>query len=186
MTLNDGGSCTSQITLTPIEQPTLNLQGSWTQCSGVHRIGLTTPRHPTTYLIVHYNADWGDGQTSDDIPYGSAFEHNYGTQGSYSVAVEAQLGSCTNSTTVDVFMGSAPDAPALNVPPSTCPDGELSFSWDNLEQLPLVNPFGRRLSMGPSPLGSSKSPRKRRSNGILTTPRNAWTHWPPTPSMQRS
>ena len=136
LTLNDGGSCTSQITLTPIEQPTLNLQGSWTQCSGSTELTFYNTS-PSNNVAVHYNVDWGDGQTSDDIPYGSAFEHNYGTQGSYSVAVEAHLGSCTNSTTVDVFMGSAPDAPALNVPPLICPDGELSFSWDNLDNYPL-------------------------------------------------
>ena len=136
LTLTDGSSCSNEITLLPIEQPTIDLQGSWTQCDGSTELWFYNTS-PSNSISVTYDVDWGDGSSSESLPFASAFEHNYDAQGAYDVEVTAHLGSCTNTSSIEVFLGSPPETIELQVPENVCSDGELEFDWGNLDEYPL-------------------------------------------------
>ena len=100
--LTDGSSCSSQITLIPIEEPSLDLQGSWTQCDGSTQLWFYNTA-PSNSVDVTYDVFWGDGEVSLDLTFASAFEHEYDAQGGYNVTVNAELGFCSNVEHLDVF-----------------------------------------------------------------------------------
>ena len=110
LVLTDGSSCSSQITLIPIEEPSLDLQGSWTQCDGSTQLWFYNTA-PSNSVDVIYDVFWGDGEVSLDLTFASAFEHEYDAEGGYNVTVNAELGFCSNVETFDVFLGS-PQTPS--------------------------------------------------------------------------
>lgn len=136
LTLTDGSSCTNEITLLPIQEPTLDLQGSWTQCDGGTELWFYNTA-PSNSISVTYDVDWGDESSSLDLSFATAFEHNYDVQGAYEVVVTAHLGSCINTEVIDVFLGSPPETIEWDVPAVVCSDGELEFEWENLDDYPL-------------------------------------------------
>ena len=136
LTLTDGSVCENDITLLPIEQPTMELEGSWVQCDGGTDLWFYNTT-PSNSVNVSYDVNWGDGQSSFNLPFASAFEHAYQSQGAYVVTVTATLGSCLTTETIDVFLGSPPDPIDWSVPPTVCSDGLLEFEWSNLADYPL-------------------------------------------------
>lgn len=136
LTLTDGSVCLDSITLVPIVEPTLDLQGSWVQCNGSTSLTFYNTS-PSNSVDITYDVAWGDGQTTEDLPFASAFEHTYEAEGAYSVEVSASLGSCVNEETVDVFLGTPAGEVELVVPEEICSGAELAFDWNGLSEYPL-------------------------------------------------
>ncbi|MGB1055632.1 MAG: gliding motility-associated C-terminal domain-containing protein [Flavobacteriales bacterium] len=141
LVLTDGSSCSSQITLIPIEEPSLDLQGSWTQCDGSTQLWFYNTA-PSNSVDVTYDVFWGDGEVSLDLTFASAFEHEYDAQGGYNVTVNAELGFCSNVEHLDVFLGSPPDPIILDIPEVACFGGNVEFEWSNLNDYPLGSAWG--------------------------------------------
>lgn len=136
LTLTDGSVCVDSITLVPIVEPTLDLQGSWVQCDGSTSLTFYNTS-PSNSVDITYDVAWGDGQTTEDMPFASAFQHTYDAEGAYSVEVSASLGSCVNEETVDVFLGTPAGTVELVVPEEICSGAELAFDWNGLYDYPL-------------------------------------------------
>lgn len=134
--LNDGSVCSNAITLIPITEPMLDLQGSWTQCEGSTFLSFYNTS-PSNSVAITYNVDWGDGSQESGLPFASAFEHEYASLGQYDVHVSATLGSCSNEETLEVFLGTPPEPISLVVPDWTCSGSEVLFEWSNLNDYPL-------------------------------------------------
>ena len=135
MTLNDGSTCSSQVTLMPIEQPTLDLPTSIVQCDGVLQVQFVNAT-PSNSVFIDYQVNWGDG-TVETLDWAEGFSHAYDQAGSYSVGVIADLGLCSNSASVEVFVGSAPSSPNLVIDPTVCSSSSLELVWQGLSDYPL-------------------------------------------------
>jgi len=130
LVLNDGSVCTDEITLLPIESPTLNFPESIVQCDGnleVQFINLT----PSNSVYITYNVDWGDGNV-ETLSWADGFQHEYEQAGAYTVNIQGLLGSCPAAATIDVFVGTVPENPMLIVPASVCSSSSLEVVWANL------------------------------------------------------
>ena len=57
LVLNDGSVCSSTITLIPITEPMLDLQGSWTQCGGSTLLSFYNTS-PSNSVAITYDVDW--------------------------------------------------------------------------------------------------------------------------------
>ena len=136
LVLNDGSVCSNTITLIPITEPMLDLQGSWTQCDGSTVLEFYNTS-PSNSVSITYNVEWGDGTGDADLPFATAFQHDYAQLGQYEVHVMAELGTCTNEETLDIFLGTPPEPIELSVPEWTCSGSDVALEWPNLSDYPL-------------------------------------------------
>lgn len=135
MTLNDGSTCTDEITLVPITQPTLDLPETLVQCDddlGIQFVNSTS----SNSVFISYAVDWGD-DVEEALNWSEGFSHDYEVPGSYLIEVTAQLGLCSNAAEVEVFVGSAPAAPNLVIDPTVCSSSSLEVVWQGLSDYAL-------------------------------------------------
>ncbi len=149
LVLNDGSVCSSTITLIPITEPMLDLQGSWTQCGGSTFLSFYNTS-PSNSVAITYDVDWGDGSMDSALPFATAFQHDYASLGQYDVQVSAMLGTCVNEETIDVFLGTPPEPIELDVPEWTCSGSEVAFEWSNLDGYPLGSSWDIQIDGSPA------------------------------------
>ena len=130
MTLSDGSTCTSEVTLMPIAQPTLALPETLVQCDDNLSIQFVNST-PSNSVYIQYEVNWGDNN-EESLDWAEGFDHTYGQAGSYLVDVTAQLGLCSNTAEVEVFVGSAPESPNLLIDPTVCSSSSLELVWQGL------------------------------------------------------
>ena len=58
------------------------------------------------------------GSMTPELPFATAFQHDYASLGQYDVQVSATLGTCVNEETIEVFLGTPPGSIAW-----MCPSG---------------------------------------------------------------
>lgn len=139
LTLEDGSVCEDEITLIPIVSPTVTLfgagmtelnNGEFTNCGGytVNLINITPPNNP----FATYQVDWGDGTVDDyDTPN---FEHEFSDDGLHEVTVSADLDGCTDEEVIQVYVGTEPVVPLVNMASSTCTGDTETLFINNVDE----------------------------------------------------
>ena len=135
MTLSDGSTCSSEVTLMPIAQPTLDLPETLVQCDDNLNIQFVNST-PSNSVFINYDVNWGDN-TEEALDWAEGFAHAYEQPGSYQIDVTAHLGLCSNTAAVDVFVGSAPETPNLLIDPNVCSSSSLELVWQGLSEYAL-------------------------------------------------
>ena len=134
LTLTDGSVCENEITLLPIEQPTADFPEEIHQCDGDLEVSFSNATFSNS-VYTTYEVDWGDGN-SDTLSWAEGFHHLYDQAGYYEIHIIVHLGSCTNEATIEVFVGTEPGAPILEVDPSVCSSSALEVVWVDLSSYP--------------------------------------------------
>lgn len=135
MTLSDGSTCSSEVTLMPIAQPTLDLPETLVQCDDNLNIQFVNST-PSNSVFINYDVNWGDN-TEEALDWAEGFAHAYEQSGSYQIGVTAHLGLCSNTAAVEVFVGAAPETPNLLIDPTVCSSSSLEIVWLGLSEYAL-------------------------------------------------